>query len=573
MLKRLYFAIFCTLPCLIFGQISDFENGDDGWTASGDPVSPIPTWHSNGGAIGAYCSITDASVGGTWFWEAPAKFRGNKCDAYGKYLRYDQNTSDTLGQQQYGGNPDIVLYTSAGFSMVFDNAVNPGLNWGHYEVLLSETAGWRKNTTAGALLTQAEFKSGLAAITGFKIRGEYRAQEDTGGLDNVEIESNIQLDLDGDDSSGAILGGFKADSVCSGSTFLLDLDGFIISDFKIDSLTIDFLNPEDDASESILVQSGLPGSLFLPSGSNAHHLILAGNPGATAADYLAALHLIVYENNATSPTRGNRFFRIKLWNECGEAGQVVATVPYFPKGYAGADHALVFCEGTPPARLRDYLDADADTSGVWTPALQTAGFFDLNADQPGHYAYIIYGAEACGNDTAFLDIAVRFAPHLGADTVVCSDSVLHLSAPIDGYNSWIWNTGAHSPVITASEPGLYSVTVSDGACSFSDSLRLSHFNCIPCNVYVPNVFRLDEDGLNDRFSVYSNCDFTHFSLRVYDRWGEQVFQSTDPLGYWDGRFRGKKAAPGVYLWVLEWGSTLRDAHLSYQKTGDVLLLE
>ena len=128
-------------PLAARGQTSTFDSGNEGWETNGDATSPTAAWIASGGNPGGHIRVTDQSVGGTWYFQAPGKFLGNKCDAYGTWLRYDQYTSDTSHQQLSGGDPDVILF-GGGLQLVFDNAYNPGLTWTHYDILLKEDAGW-----------------------------------------------------------------------------------------------------------------------------------------------------------------------------------------------------------------------------------------------------------------------------------------------------------------------------------------------------------------------------------------------------------------------------------------------
>ncbi len=77
------------------------------------------------------------------------------------------------------------------------------------------------------------------------------------------------------------------------------------------------------------------------------------------------------------------------------------------------------------------------------------------------------------------------------------------------------------------------------------------------NVYIPNVFSPNVDGLNDLFSPFTGVGVTRvISMNVYNRWGEIVFNgedflpgSTEAFG-WDGNFRNKEASPGVYFYLI-----------------------
>ena len=77
------------------------------------------------------------------------------------------------------------------------------------------------------------------------------------------------------------------------------------------------------------------------------------------------------------------------------------------------------------------------------------------------------------------------------------------------------------------------------------------------NVFIPNVFTPNIDGINDLFSPFTGVGVTEVaSMNIYDRWGEIVFNrenflpgSTEAFG-WDGTFKGKDASPGVYYYLI-----------------------
>lgn len=73
-----------------------------------------------------------------------------------------------------------------------------------------------------------------------------------------------------------------------------------------------------------------------------------------------------------------------------------------------------------------------------------------------------------------------------------------------------------------------------------------------CNVYLPNAFTPNADFVNDYFFAKSSCSFSYFDLKIYNRWGEMVFQALDPFTSWDGTFNGEDAPTGVYLYTLDY---------------------
>lgn len=108
------------------------------------------------------------------------------------------------------------------------------------------------------------------------------------------------------------------------------------------------------------------------------------------------------------------------------------------------------------------------------------------------------------------------------------------------------------PTITAISNQIYIVKITDeDGCMASDTVNIRVNKSRP--VYFPNVFAPDKPYPNDHFTGFSGPAVDQFSLlRIYDRWGELVFEKQDfPLNEpnfgWDGTFRGKKVT-GVFTW-------------------------
>lgn len=88
--------------------------------------------------------------------------------------------------------------------------------------------------------------------------------------------------------------------------------------------------------------------------------------------------------------------------------------------------------------------------------------------------------------------------------------------------------------------------------------------------YVPNVFSPNDDGINDIFvPAFPAVDFQAYQFQVFDRWGNQVFETASPHAGWDGRLSGRDCAEGVYAYVI----TLKTAFCeSVQLKGSVTIV-
>ncbi len=562
--------IVAALLALRFGaaaQVHTFDTGSLDWGATGDPTSENAAWIANGGNPGGYIRVTDAAVGGTWYFDAPQDFTGNKCDAYGKFLRYDQFTSDTANQQQTAGRPDVLLF-GAGLILAFDNPNNPGLSWTHYDVPLSAGAGWRINDNNGPLATETQIRAALADVSGLRIRGEYRSQDDFGGLDNVVLESNFRFDLDGNDDSGAFNGDYLSDTLCALPAGIVDEDIILTSEASVDSIRVRILFPL--ALEQLIASGSLPSSIMVQGLSSAQ-VTLVNTGQASTSDFVAALTALLFQDLSPTPLRDTRLIEFRVFTSCGEASVVNAYLPVFPKPFAGLDGDTTACAGGNALALFDLLGGAPEPGGFWKPATVTGGVFDPDRDAPGDYLYILPDAGECPGDTARVSVIVQQGFDLQNDTTICYEDTLALTIP-PGLANWQWSDGSRGQSLAVTEPGEYGLSGQLGECTFSDNINVGFFTCRECPFYAPNAFSPNYDGDNDQFQVFLPCLWAQFRLEVFDRWGNLVFAADDPETGWNGAGRGREPVPGVYVWRVEWTGELFGQPRVVKKAGDVLLV-
>ncbi|MGH1436493.1 MAG: gliding motility-associated C-terminal domain-containing protein [Lewinella sp.] len=132
-----------------------------------------------------------------------------------------------------------------------------------------------------------------------------------------------------------------------------------------------------------------------------------------------------------------------------------------------------------------------------------------------------------------------------------------------------------NPIFQPLQSGTYTLTGIDQPSGCTDSI-LFEVEVLPCiNVFVPNVFSPNRDGVNDRFQVFTKPCYSGIrEIRIFDRWGGLVYEAYDqPLnsspGLWDGTIAGKVAPAGIYVYTM----TLQVVDGStQQQNGDVLVL-
>jgi gliding motility-associated-like protein len=68
----------------------------------------------------------------------------------------------------------------------------------------------------------------------------------------------------------------------------------------------------------------------------------------------------------------------------------------------------------------------------------------------------------------------------------------------------------------------------------------------------PDAFTPDGDGKNDLFVPSYDCSISNYIIRIYNRWGQLVFESNNPNAGWDGTFEGRDQPIGTYVYYIEY---------------------
>ncbi len=141
--------------------------------------------------------------------------------------------------------------------------------------------------------------------------------------------------------------------------------------------------------------------------------------------------------------------------------------------------------------------------------------------------------------------------------------------------AWDWNMGdewlgEENPIWQFETAGTYEVElfVTDQYGCEDSVMQL--IEVLPVfNVYVPNAFSPNDDGINDVFRAYSNCPLNDYKMKVFDRWGAQVFESDDIESGWNGFQQNEGYGTGVYVWFVSYVVDERERILK----GDVTLVK
>ncbi|MDP4262992.1 MAG: PKD domain-containing protein, partial [Bacteroidota bacterium] len=210
-------------------------------------------------------------------------------------------------------------------------------------------------------------------------------------------------------------------------------------------------------------------------------------------------------------------------------------------------------------------------SYTWSPAqsLSNATITNPIASPTTTTQYRVVGFDGhnCFTDTSFVTITVNPTPaiDLGPDLNLSTGTIYPLASVVQNgpITSWQWSpatnlscTDCPDPSATIKNDITYHATIKNiYGCVANDSIHIRTF-CEGSQVFIPNAFTPDGDGVNDILMVRAKGIQSVRSFRIFSRWGELIFEKTnfqpnDPAFGWDGKIKGVTGPAEVYVYTVE----------------------
>jgi gliding motility-associated-like protein len=178
---------------------------------------------------------------------------------------------------------------------------------------------------------------------------------------------------------------------------------------------------------------------------------------------------------------------------------------------------------------------------------------------PGFYHDTLRTAIGCDSIISFLTLnpapppTIQLAKSndvnciLGVSKLNASGGVKYVWSPVETLN----NPFVSNPVASPATTTTYRVTVTSAlGCIGEDSITVNVSAALKDDIQIPNAFTPNSDGLNDCFGVRFLGQISNLKFSVYDRWGNRVFYTNNPSQCWDGNYKGKAAATGVFIYYV-----------------------
>lgn len=185
------------------------------------------------------------------------------------------------------------------------------------------------------------------------------------------------------------------------------------------------------------------------------------------------------------------------------------------------------------------------------------------------------------SEVIILDNEVK-ASFTMADFTCPEDAVPATNTSTGSIDTWRWTYGSLGTSFLKDPPAFqfptigreikYTVTLiaTNLSLGCSDSLKKVIAVLDHCYIDVPTGFTPNNDGLNDNFGPHNALKADNYEFRVYNRWGQLVFESRNWRDRWDGRIKGVLQGTGTYVWMLKY--TNRDTKKDVFKKGTVTLI-
>ncbi|MGB3947479.1 MAG: M43 family zinc metalloprotease [Bacteroidia bacterium] len=193
--------------------------------------------------------------------------------------------------------------------------------------------------------------------------------------------------------------------------------------------------------------------------------------------------------------------------------------------------------------------------------------------EPGKYWVTVTSCEGSTVDTINVLWQNTLSLTITSEGSICNTQNLLLKANPPDLMSYIWDDGSNWNEREIVTDGIYWLIATDeNGCYAEDTVEIKADNCdsVECAIfYIPNSFTPNGDLMNDLFKPKIDC-VHEYKFLVFNRWGENIFETTNISEGWSGYYQGKLAKQDVYVYKVSFIDDIKKRF--HQYTGTVVLL-
>jgi len=307
----------------------------------------------------------------------------------------------------------------------------------------------------------------------------------------------------------------------------------------------------------------IDGNTYTSSNNTATHTLVGGS--ANGCDSIVTLDLTI--NDVTTGT--------DVQSACGSYAWIDGNT--YTSSNNTATHTLVggLANGCDSIVTLDLTINNVTTGTDVQSACGSYAWIDGNTYTSSNNTatHLITAGSSNGCDsivTLNLTISSNIIINLGPDLYVCDETVT--LSPGTGFSSYTWNNNnTTEKLLITNDYGTYHVTVTDiDGCVGYDEVEIIK-EC-PANLWVPNVFTPNGDDKNEIFNAVGD-NLTSFTLKVFNRWGNLLFETNSIDNGWDGTYQGSQVSSGTYVYLIDYSYKKNQNTVNETIKGTIALLK
>ena len=317
------------------------------------------------------------------------------------------------------------------------------------------------------------------------------------------------------------------------------------------------------------------GSVELSGLPNDGQWIVTVNPGGTTLNGSGTTGIV------TDLVSGNYTFTVTNEYGCTSSVSANATLNSIPAPPSIPNATVLLqptcTEPTGTIEVNSPIGANMQYS---IDGLTYQSFTTFTGLNPGTYTISVLDNSTGCSTVGVTDLTIEGVPSPEAisvdpDLTITLGESTQLTATGNGTISWDNGQNGNTITVNPTANTTYCATLTDAnGCTDTDCISVTVDSpAMVCGeLFIPTAFSPNGDNTNSSFGVSIHVDCVEsLDLKVYDRWGELIFQSSDPSLRWDGTFRSKELDPAVFTYVVR----IKTTEMTQEQTfkGNVTLMK